>query len=219
MLKEDSNLSYEKELYPLQNMALEAIDLLKFPFYLTGGTALSRCYYNHRYSDDLDLFVNDIPDFVDLAERCLSTLSPHTSEILSRGKSFYSIVLEDKLKIDFVNDVSYHYGEFNTFPIFSKVDNALNILSNKISALIGRDDPKDVVDIWVIAKNAKIDWKKIFKNVSSKAAGIYPLLVAEKLDTFPIELLETIKWRIDSKPVSSTLSSEIQKIISEITSL
>ncbi|MDR2191280.1 MAG: nucleotidyl transferase AbiEii/AbiGii toxin family protein [Endomicrobium sp.] len=33
----------------------------KTPFYLTGGTAISRGYYNHRYSDDLDFFVkNDL---------------------------------------------------------------------------------------------------------------------------------------------------------------
>jgi len=32
------------------------------PFYLTGGTALSRGYFNHRYSDDLDLFVNNHKD-------------------------------------------------------------------------------------------------------------------------------------------------------------
>ena len=33
---------------------------LKTGFYLTGGTALGRCYLNHRYSDDLDFFVNDV---------------------------------------------------------------------------------------------------------------------------------------------------------------
>jgi len=31
--------------------------------YLTGGTALSRPYLNHRFSDDLDLFVNASLDF------------------------------------------------------------------------------------------------------------------------------------------------------------
>ncbi|MDR2095073.1 MAG: nucleotidyl transferase AbiEii/AbiGii toxin family protein [Treponema sp.] len=28
-------------------------------FFLTGGTALSRAYYPHRYSDDLDFFYAD----------------------------------------------------------------------------------------------------------------------------------------------------------------
>ncbi|MFH1146292.1 MAG: nucleotidyl transferase AbiEii/AbiGii toxin family protein [Pseudomonadota bacterium] len=36
---------------------------MALPFYLTGGTALSRHYFAHRYSDNLDLFVNKDPDF------------------------------------------------------------------------------------------------------------------------------------------------------------
>jgi len=32
-------------------------------FYLTGGTALGRFYLNHRYSEDLDFFVNADPEF------------------------------------------------------------------------------------------------------------------------------------------------------------
>ena len=54
--------SYEKyytdNLYPFQNGVLRLVNALKTPFYLSGGTALSRHYFNHRYSDDLDFFVN-----------------------------------------------------------------------------------------------------------------------------------------------------------------
>ena len=49
---------YEENLYPLQNGVLRAVENCKTRFYLTGGTALSRAYYRHRYSDDLDFFVN-----------------------------------------------------------------------------------------------------------------------------------------------------------------
>jgi hypothetical protein len=49
---------YEESLYPLQNGVLNAINQSGTDFFLTGGTALSRVYYNHRYSDDLDFFVN-----------------------------------------------------------------------------------------------------------------------------------------------------------------
>lgn len=57
------NSYYNDTLYPLQDKVLKLIDDLDTPFYLTDGTALSRCYLNHRYSDDLDLFVNDKPHF------------------------------------------------------------------------------------------------------------------------------------------------------------
>ncbi|MBW7858763.1 MAG: nucleotidyl transferase AbiEii/AbiGii toxin family protein [Leptonema sp. (in: Bacteria)] len=33
---------------------MKCVSDLKLPFFLTGGTALSRFYLNHRYSDDLD---------------------------------------------------------------------------------------------------------------------------------------------------------------------
>lgn len=54
---------YSDKLYPFQDAVLSEMQSLKTDFYLTGGTALGRCYLNHRYSDDLDFFVNAAPDF------------------------------------------------------------------------------------------------------------------------------------------------------------
>ena len=54
---------YTQSLYPLQDGILKIVQGLALPFYLTRGTALSRHYFAHRYSDDLDLFVNKDPDF------------------------------------------------------------------------------------------------------------------------------------------------------------
>ncbi|MBI5746396.1 MAG: nucleotidyl transferase AbiEii/AbiGii toxin family protein [Nitrospirae bacterium] len=63
---------YAKVLYPIQN---KVIGFFKdTPFYLSGGTTLSRGYYNHRYSDDLDYFVNDHQDFLRIAERQINKL-------------------------------------------------------------------------------------------------------------------------------------------------
>ena len=48
---------YEESLYPLQDGILNIVRNSGTPFFLTGGTALSRYYTHHRYSDDLDFFV------------------------------------------------------------------------------------------------------------------------------------------------------------------
>lgn len=45
-----------KQLYLLQDKVLSAVFSLNNGFYLTGGTALHRFYYNARYSDGLDFF-------------------------------------------------------------------------------------------------------------------------------------------------------------------
>ena len=43
--------------YPFQDNFLKFLDNQnQGQFYLTGGTALSRFYYQHRYSEDLDFF-------------------------------------------------------------------------------------------------------------------------------------------------------------------
>ncbi len=62
-------------LYPLQNEVLRILNELETGFYLTGGTASSRGYLNHRFSDDLDLFVNDDDRFTLWAERVIQALS------------------------------------------------------------------------------------------------------------------------------------------------
>ena len=52
---------FEEKLYPLQNGVLNLVQKAETRFFLTGGTALSRYYTHHRYSDDLDLFVINAP--------------------------------------------------------------------------------------------------------------------------------------------------------------
>ena len=57
-------------------------------------------------------------------------------------------VFEDdvRLQVDFVNDRVKRFGEFTHHNGYI-LDNPLNILSNKINAVIGRDNPKDIFDI------------------------------------------------------------------------
>ncbi|MBI4378146.1 MAG: nucleotidyl transferase AbiEii/AbiGii toxin family protein [Nitrospinae bacterium] len=97
---------YNNILYPLQDKAILAFK--DSPFYLTGGTALSRVYYSHRDSDDLDYFVNDHSDFQKIAERQIERLSDIFTDVkvAMRDTSFYRIfVSEERLKIELVNDV------------------------------------------------------------------------------------------------------------------
>lgn len=205
---------YEKELYPLQDRVLKRLDSLKTPFYLTGGTALSRCHFNHRYSDGLDLFVNNHPEFVAKSEEIITGLrESFDTQIVTKTETYCLIQIDGKLKIDLVNDVPAHIGSLDKCSIYSKVDNTLNILSNKITAIISREEPKDVVDIWVIAKNEAVDWQRIFVDASSKAVGIFPPNVAEKLETFPSQLLSRVNWIEGGEPTEKSFKSDLDKIV------
>jgi len=50
---------YFDVLYPFQDRVLNVVNRIDTGFYLTDGTASSRGYLQHRFSDDLDFFLND----------------------------------------------------------------------------------------------------------------------------------------------------------------
>lgn len=127
------------------------------PFFLTGGTALSRFYYNHRYSDDLDFFVHNDDNYAHHVQTILSliTKSEKMSINLSQvtlGETFSRLILTDplnketELQVNFVNDIAYRYGNYFDHIEAGKIDGWENILTNKLTALF-RSEPKDVADI------------------------------------------------------------------------
>src|SRR5690606_163697 len=130
---------------------LEIVGNLSVGFYLTGGTALSRAYLHHRYSDDLHFFVNDASDFKSQVNTVIKALvgAGHSINISVADDGFARIFVfdaNDSLKLDFVNDVPFRNGTPMVTPLFVRTDNMKNILSNKVTAL-GRYSSKDIVDI------------------------------------------------------------------------
>jgi len=194
---------YEKSLYPLQDKIFSVLNQFGGLFFLTGGTALSRFYFNHRYSDDLDFFTREeIKEFKRTIENILKILPSGISwetEIVS-GTFARIFVKKDtlSLRVDFVNEVVFHWGEIKEFGIINYVDNEINILANKISA-IDRYEVKDIADIWVVAKNRKFLWKDIIE-IAAKKALIEPIRVSKIIKTVPKEELNMIKWAQEINP-------------------
>ncbi|MEW6586527.1 MAG: nucleotidyl transferase AbiEii/AbiGii toxin family protein [Nitrospirota bacterium] len=186
---------YSNILYPLQDKVFPVFK--ETPFYLTGGTALSRGYYNHRYSDDLDYFVNYHAAFQRMAEVQvvkLHEIFPDT-ETDYKGEYCYRVFVgKERLKIEMVNDLPSHIGTLSSHPVLGVVDSKENILANKITAIADRTLPKDIVDIYFLLKDG-LSIKKALTDAKSKAAGISPLLVARIFAEFDYELLDReIRW-------------------------
>jgi predicted nucleotidyltransferase component of viral defense system len=204
---------YTNILYPLQDKAIPAFK--DSPFYLTGGTTLSRGYYNHRYSDDLDYFVNFHPQFQHLAQACIQDLLrifENQVETDIRGEHYYRIFVADKkLKIELINDVPSHIGATIDHPILGRIDSKENILANRLTAVVDRTMPKDIVDLYFLLQDG-LDLKKALISAESKAAGIAPLLVAKVFGEFDYTLLDTeIKW---VNPIPSNTIKEFMHSLS-----
>ena len=189
---------YSAKLYPFMDKVLALIRQADTAFYLTGGTALGRHYLHHRYSDDLDLFVNAAGDFRDQVKKALEALrlGGIAFDVGTAAETFVRIMAreeETRLKIDFINDVTFHYGDFQEAPFYPRIDHWRNILSNKLCAL-SRREPKDMADILSIARSFSFAWPNIFSEARQKDLWVEPLEISRMVQEFPVELLEAVKW-------------------------
>lgn len=182
-----------KALYKLQDEVLKVVFATEHEFYLTGGTCLSRFYVEKRYSDDLDFFTNQSPRYSFAIKNIKKALNENfqlTVEVES--KDFTRFKIDDLLQVDFVNDISFRYKE----PVVSEehylIDTIENILSNKLTAVVGRDNPKDIFDIYLIWKFYEVNWEQILETAHKKAGFTNEELII-RLKSFPVSLLQDIK--------------------------
>jgi hypothetical protein len=203
---------YFDVLYPFQNQVLGAIATVDTGFYLTGGTAASRGYLSHRFSDDLDLFVNDDDHFTLWANRVVQRLNREdrwTCSVNQREERFVRLTLvvdEISLKVEMINDVPARVGEVALHPILGRLDTAENILANKVSALLDREEPKDFADIWGFCTQMNLSLKKAISDAESKAAGIFAADLARLLCGVTTADWQAVRW-IQAPPLETYLGS------------
>lgn len=207
------SLNYKK-LYALQDEVLDLVFATEKEFYLTGGTCLSRFYSEKRYSDDLDFFTNQSPRYSFALRNIKKVLMEHFSlSVEVEAKDFSRYKIDSLLQIDFVNDISFRYKE----PIINEqnylIDNLENILSNKISAIIGRDNPKDIFDLYLIWKISQVHWAHILEAAHNKTGFTNEELII-RLKTFPSQMLSSIK--LTEPHFLDNFEKEFPLLISEI---
>jgi hypothetical protein len=208
---------YLNSLYPLQDSVLNLLGKVSGAFYLTGGTALGRFYLNHRFSDDLDFFLNRALDFQSQTELAIEELKRNFPvDLRVSSESYVQLILQPnqlELKIEFVNDVGYRYGSPISTTLFPRTDHWRNILSNKITAL-SREAPKDIADIIFLSQKFKFNWVDIILEAREKDSWINELQVFKMVNEFSIEKLSIVNWI--NPPDYSALSESLKIIAKDI---
>ncbi len=141
-------------------------------FYLTGGTALSAFYFNHRYSEDLDFFTHhaslkDITKALDIVFKKMDI----SYKSLQSAPYIHRYLVEPDLKLDFVVDTPQRIGS----PLLSDhllIDDISNIATNKVCAILGRLDAKDYVDLYFILENTDLKLQKLIEWAKLKDGGM-----------------------------------------------
>jgi len=191
---------YFSKLYPLQDEVLAAFSAVETEFYLTGGTAASRGYLRHRFSDDLDLFVNDDERFSLWADRLVSSVADRAGWAVNvglRDPRFVRFVIaapEVDLKVELVNDVPSRVGQVTAHPTLGRLDSAENILANKLTALADRKEPKDLADVWGFCVRMGLRLAPALEGAHGKAAGLFPVDLARPLLNASRSDWELVRW-------------------------
>ncbi len=205
-----------KKLYKLQDKVLNIIFSVENEFYLTGGTCISRFYHEKRYSDALDFFTHNSGRFSFAVKNIKTKLhESHQVDVEVDSKNFIRFRIDKILQVDFVNDTAFRYKDVVIKENGYVIDNIENILSNKITAVLGRDNPKDIFDIYLICRFYDFNWKEIMEAAHKKASFMYEDLIV-RLKSFSFPLLKTI--RIVDYNFLDNFKKEFPVIIEELNS-
>ena len=188
-------MDYE-HLYQLQDRVLSAVFAAGGSFYLTGGTCLNRFYIPARHSEDIDLFTSDNHLFRDELRISLDAMKEAgiRYEVDVDTRDFARVVVEGALQADFVNDRVYRSGNPEIHKRTMRLDNVLNMCANKVCAILGRDEPKDVFDLALCYTDKQIQLAATLEEAQKKCSFSHEELLV-RLRSFPTELLSSLAIR------------------------
>ena len=153
-------------------------------FYLTGGTALSAFYLQHRYSEDLDFFTEKSLNTQEIDALMQMWAEKHhftfTSEFREVVHVFYlTFQNQQVLKVDFAQ---YPYKRLQQGEKVNDVtiDSLTDIAANKLLTITQRSAVKDFVDLYFLLERYTV-WD-LFQGVRIKfRRELEPFMIASDL--------------------------------------
>jgi predicted nucleotidyltransferase component of viral defense system len=172
------NPAEDKSCYQNEHQRRVLLGLAECPairetFFLTGGTALAVWYLHHRLSNDLDLFSRDEAPLHDI-DVWVSSRWRGDAVKLRETAAFLSYVIMGT-KVDIVIDHralggDRPYWTFETGDMLS-IDSVRNISSNKLATVVSRTEPKDFVDLFLLARDRNaLQMNELFADARLKDA-------------------------------------------------
>lgn len=151
-------------------------------FVLTGGAALAEFYFQHRRSNDLDLFTLDEQAFATVTQQVrtmaqtLGAEEKPTRALLTLNQ--VSLIRDgETVKIDFVRDSGPFFGQINLQGSV-RVDALENIGANKLLALFGRATFRDYIDLYIILQDGQFTFTHLLNLAKQKDLGLQEFYLA-----------------------------------------
>jgi hypothetical protein len=177
--------------------------LRRAPLCLTAGTALSRFYFRHRISTDLDFVPTGTERFDDVADFALASLRqdfpPGAVDVRVRERGLVTAYVRwegVRLKVDILDRGPIPYPRPPREEGGLLLDPPENIVVDKVRALVERCLARDVVDLYFLLRFGGLDLREAVREARLRAPGVNPVWVAWILDRFDYGLIpgEVVWW-------------------------
>jgi predicted nucleotidyltransferase component of viral defense system len=173
----------------LQRDLLDAFSKQTSLFFLTGGAVLAGWLLGHRRTDDLDLFTEDDEAMAD-ADRLVRSAAAGMGAVVEPVRTapdFRRYVVrkgDDSVVVDFVRErVPQLYPKVERDGL--RMDSAEEIVVNKLCALLGRVEIRDLVDLFFLER-AGLAPERFVQQAAQKDAGLTPATLAWVLSQFRV---------------------------------
>ncbi|MFN8642626.1 MAG: hypothetical protein U0802_13610 [Candidatus Binatia bacterium] len=179
----------------------------------------SRGYLQHRFSDISTCSPTTSPSFRLRAERVLAALETTRWELRIdlREERFVRCELSDEdvaLKIELVNDVPARVGQVQHHSILGRLASAENIFANKITALVDRQEPKDLADVWGFSVRLGLSLDDALQGAQGKAVGVFAPAVARVLAGATTDDWALVRW-IDG-PSADAFTADLRRLADQL---
>lgn len=160
--------------------------------YFTGGTVLSG-YLGHRTSLDVDVFVTEVGD-VDLAGTLLQSSAASrgwTIQVLRRLPGFRRFRVgagDESTLVDIAHEAVPQVVPLEAKPVREgvRVDSLEDLIANKLCAVLGRNEVKDLVDLYFLSESG-VDVVSHLRAAHAKDGGMEPATLAFVLKQMPTD--------------------------------
>lgn len=175
----------------LQRRILRVLAGLNPPWTLTGGGALAGVYLGHRATRDLDLFWRDRPSLGHSAAEAQALLRADGMHVavLRTAPMFGEMRVSNAVDVCIVDLVAEPFPPVEP-PQHATVDDTViavdsmhEILAAKLTALLGRTELRDLVDVRALVE-AGTDLPAALRDAPKKDAGFSAMTLAWVLSSF-----------------------------------
>jgi hypothetical protein len=200
------SLSWDPRVVPARLVELLGRVQGAVPSRVAGGAALSGVHLRHRLSRDVDLFFDE-QQLVRQAATQMPALAAAVGagfRTVRDGGAFVRGILEfpdARVDVDLVHEPSTQLAPRDLVDGLA-VESFLDLRANKLTCLLSRSEPRDLVDIYFLER-AGYRPENDLEPALQKDAGIDPGILAQLLASFPLEPLPMMLVQLTSSELAT----------------